>query len=61
MKHVNAHVEFSSEAQYVDFSNEEKFLKDYSEILEHSNHQEILKEVKAEVDQRRIFSICRSK
>eukprot|EP00092_Neocalanus_flemingeri_P008126 GFUD01008766.1.p1 GENE.GFUD01008766.1~~GFUD01008766.1.p1 ORF type:complete len:336 (-),score=72.15 GFUD01008766.1:111-1040(-) len=53
LKQVNAHVEFSSEAQYVDFSNEEKFLQDYSEILQDANQQEILTEVKQEVERRK--------
>jgi len=53
LKQINAHVEFSSEAKYVDFSNEEKFLQDYSEILQDTNHEDILKEVKQEVERRK--------
>jgi len=53
LKQINAHVEFSSEAKYVDFSNEEKFLQEYSEILENTDKQAILKEVKQEIERRK--------
>jgi len=53
LKQVNAHVEFNTEAQFVDFSNEEKFLQDYKDILANTDHGKILEEVKEEVDRRK--------
>jgi len=53
LKQINAHVEFNSEAQYVDFSNEEKFLLDYKDILANTDTNKILEEVKGEVDRRK--------
>eukprot|EP00091_Calanus_sinicus_P012116 TRINITY_DN27505_c0_g1_i1.p1 TRINITY_DN27505_c0_g1~~TRINITY_DN27505_c0_g1_i1.p1 ORF type:complete len:121 (-),score=30.73 TRINITY_DN27505_c0_g1_i1:95-457(-) len=53
LKQINAHVEFSSEAKYVDFSSEEKFLQEYSDILENADKQEVLKEVKQEINRRK--------
>jgi len=46
-------VEFSSEPKYVDFTNEEMFLQEYSDILENTDKQKILDEVKQEVGRRK--------